>query len=45
VDSCGGSIHVTSQLGQGTCVTVRLPLAGFEDGQQKPLQLNEPAIR
>lgn len=28
VDSCGGTIAVSSRLGEGTCVTVRLPLAG-----------------
>jgi signal transduction histidine kinase len=27
VDSCGGAIAVSSRLGEGTCVTVRLPLA------------------
>jgi signal transduction histidine kinase len=26
VDSCGGAIDVSSRLGEGTCVTVRLPL-------------------
>ena len=26
VDSCGGTIAVNSRLGEGTCVTVRLPL-------------------
>ncbi|HLJ78434.1 MAG TPA: HAMP domain-containing sensor histidine kinase [Acidobacteriaceae bacterium] len=45
VDACGGAIDVTSQLGQGTCVTVRLPLAASEDGKQESLRLNEPAIR
>jgi len=45
VDSCGGTIDVTSQLGQGTCVTVRLPLPGSPDGKPEPLRLNEPAIR
>jgi signal transduction histidine kinase len=31
VDSCGGQIAVSSRLGEGTCVTVRLPLmAGFD---------------
>ena len=28
VDSCGGAIAVSSRLGEGTCVTVRLPLVG-----------------
>ncbi len=27
VDGCGGEISVSSRLGEGTCVTVRLPLA------------------
>jgi len=27
VDTCGGSIEVSSRIGEGTCVTVRLPLA------------------
>jgi two-component system OmpR family sensor kinase len=28
VDSCGGEIAVSSRLGEGTCVTVKLPLMG-----------------
>jgi signal transduction histidine kinase len=28
VDSCGGEIAVSSRLGEGTCVTVKLPLLG-----------------
>jgi signal transduction histidine kinase len=28
VDSCGGEIAVNSQIGAGTCVTVKLPLVG-----------------
>jgi signal transduction histidine kinase len=28
VDQMGGSIEVDTQKGQGTCMTVRLPLAG-----------------
>jgi signal transduction histidine kinase len=31
VDSCGGEIAVSSRLGEGTCVTVRLPLLGVPD--------------
>lgn len=31
VDSCGGEIAVSSRLGEGTCVTVRLPLAAASD--------------
>jgi len=27
VDGCGGAIEVSSRIGEGTCVTVRLPLA------------------
>jgi signal transduction histidine kinase len=30
VDSCGGEIAVSSRLGEGTCVTVRLPLAAAD---------------
>ena len=44
VDTCGGAIDVTSQLGQCTSVTVRLPLAGSQDDPQELLRLNEPAI-
>ena len=29
VDSCGGGITVSSRLGEGTCVTVRLPRTGL----------------
>jgi signal transduction histidine kinase len=31
VDSCGGEIAVSSRLGEGTCVQVRLPLVGTPD--------------
>lgn len=31
VDGCGGEIDVTSRLGEGTCVVVRLPRVGVED--------------
>jgi signal transduction histidine kinase len=31
VDSCGGEIAVSSRLGEGTCVTVRLPLMAGHD--------------
>ncbi len=37
VESCGGEIVVSSQLGQGACVTVRLPLAA-------PEPVSQPAI-
>lgn len=45
VDSCGGTIRVTSQLGQGTCVTARLPLADSHEGAPQPIKVNEPAVR
>jgi len=32
VDSCGGEITVSSRLGEGTCVKVKLPLAGSAAG-------------
>jgi signal transduction histidine kinase len=31
VDSCGGEIEVSSRLGEGTCMTVRLPLVAGAD--------------
>lgn len=36
VTDCGGSLDVTSELGRGTCVTIRLPLA-------EPLELGSTA--
>lgn len=35
VDSCGGEIAVTSRLGEGTCVTVKLPLVNSPDVVQE----------
>jgi signal transduction histidine kinase len=35
VDSCGGAIEVSSRLGEGTCVTVRLPLVATSAGARE----------
>ncbi|HTW48307.1 MAG TPA: HAMP domain-containing sensor histidine kinase [Acidobacteriaceae bacterium] len=44
VDSCGGVINIESQPGQGTRVTVRLPLAPAPDAHPKPSSQPEPAF-
>lgn len=44
VDSCGGEIAVASQLGQGTIVTVRLPLATQQGAAPEPSHAGEPAV-
>ncbi|MGC2638917.1 MAG: HAMP domain-containing sensor histidine kinase [Acidobacteriaceae bacterium] len=44
VDSCNGEIAVASQLGQGTIVTVHLPLAAPRGSPLEPSRAGEPAI-
>jgi signal transduction histidine kinase len=44
VDSCGGAIVVASEVGKGTCVTVRLPLAPAQDADREPSPQTEPAF-
>jgi len=43
VDSCGGVIRVRSRVGEGTCVTVRLPSA-VADSLPAPRPANEPVL-
>lgn len=45
VDSCGGTIEIRSQIGQGTSVTVRLPLAPATNAQPQSSPQPEPALR
>ncbi|HTV15689.1 MAG TPA: HAMP domain-containing sensor histidine kinase [Acidobacteriaceae bacterium] len=45
VDSCSGAIDIQSQIGLGTCVIVRLPLAPARDAQQRRSSQPEPALR
>jgi signal transduction histidine kinase len=45
VDSCGGTIRVTSQLGSGTCVTVKLPPADSVAIAVQGTAAAEPAVR
>lgn len=44
VDSCGGTIRVASRLGEGTCVTVRLPAADAGEAPQAA-PMSEAAVR
>ncbi len=41
VDGCGGEIGVTSRVGEGTCVTVRLPRPPQEDALAEPPHVSE----
>lgn len=41
VDGCGGEIDVTSRIGQGTCVTVRLPRPQQEDTRPESTGVSE----
>jgi signal transduction histidine kinase len=45
VDSCGGAIAVSSDLGHGTRVTVHLPLSPAQDAHPKPSPQPEHAFR
>jgi signal transduction histidine kinase len=45
VDSCGGTIRVASQLGSGTCVTVKLPPADAATIGVQGAAATEPAVR
>jgi signal transduction histidine kinase len=42
VDSCGGEIAIASHPGEGTCVTVQLPLSRSDTAPQP--RIDEPAI-
>lgn len=41
VDGCGGEIGVTSRIGQGTCVTVRLPRSQADDAAPESPRVSE----
>lgn len=41
VDGCGGEISLTSRLGEGTCVMVRLPRPQQEDTPPESSRINE----
>ena len=41
VDGCGGEIGITSRLGEGTCVTVRLPRPHPDDPRSESPRLSE----
>jgi signal transduction histidine kinase len=45
VDSCGGAIDIASEVGQGTSVTVRLPLAPAQGARPHSFPQHEPAFR
>jgi signal transduction histidine kinase len=45
VDSCGGEIRIASELGKGTRVTVKLPLALPVDKAKPAAPQTEPAFR
>ena len=45
VDSCGGEIRIASELGKGTRVTVKLPLALPVDKAKPTAPQTEPAFR
>jgi signal transduction histidine kinase len=44
IDSCGGAIDIASQVGQGACVTVRLPLALEQEAHPESSRQPEPAF-